>query len=194
MAVDEKYSELVSEDGMKFPVGFRFDPTDHELVDYYLTRKVCNQPLPNLLLEFDVFQTEPWKLPRDNRTSSKHMRYYFFDIRNRRFENMDARRAGNGEWRIYERNEKFSLSNNQLIGRKNTFVYWRIQGNQALMTQWRMHEFVIGTIFHQTKVYSAVGAYRIFKMKVAKAEKKAPPTVIDFTMEDASVCAPPPSP
>jgi len=32
-------------------------------------------------------------------------------------------------------------------------------------------------------------------MKVAKAEKKAPtPTVIDFTMEDACVSAPPPSP
>jgi len=69
---------------------------------------------------------------------------------------MDARRAGNGEWRIYERNEEFALSNNQLIGRKNTFVYWRGQGNQALMTQWRMHEFVIGTIFHQTKVMNTI--------------------------------------
>jgi len=45
----------------------------------------------------------------DNRTSSKHMRYYFFDIRNCRFENMDARPAGNGEWRIFERNEEFFL-------------------------------------------------------------------------------------
>jgi len=69
---------------------------------------------------------------------------------------MDARPAGNGEWRIVERNEDFALLHNQLIGRKNTFVYWRNEGNQALMTQWRMHEFfIISTIHHPARVMNA---------------------------------------
>jgi len=45
------------------PAGFRFDPTDHELVKCYLTKKICNQPFPNVMSEKDVFQTEPWNLP-----------------------------------------------------------------------------------------------------------------------------------
>jgi len=69
---------------------------------------------------------------------------------------MDARRAGNGEWRIVQRNEEFAHSNNQLIVRKNTFVYWIGQGNRALMTQWWMHEFVIGRIFDPTRVMNTI--------------------------------------
>jgi len=91
----------------------------------------------------------------ENRYSLEHRKYYFFDLRNCRFENMDARPAGNGEWRRYERNT-YALSNNQLIARKNTYVYWRVQGSQALMTQWWMHEFVISTIFHPTRVMNII--------------------------------------
>ncbi|XP_024626785.1 NAC domain-containing protein 83 [Medicago truncatula] len=145
------------------PAGFRFDPTDRQLVECYLTKKILNQPLPTHLFEFDVFQTEPWRLPRENRYSLEHRKYYFFDLRNRRFQNMDATPAGNGEWRMVEWNEEFALSNNQLIVRKNTYVYWRVQGSQAVMTQWWMHEFVISTIFHPIRV-SPIAAYRIFKI------------------------------
>jgi carotenoid cleavage dioxygenase-like enzyme len=69
---------------------------------------------------------------------------------------MDARRAGNGEWRIVQRNEEFAHSNNQLIVRKNRYVYWIGQENQALMTRWWMHEFVIGRISDPTRVRNTI--------------------------------------
>lgn len=48
----------------KVPVGYRFDPTDEELVSFYLMNKIYGQPLLiSFIQEFDVFQTEPWKLP-----------------------------------------------------------------------------------------------------------------------------------
>ncbi|KAK2443771.1 NAC domain-containing protein [Trifolium repens] len=193
MAID-KYVVYDLEGGHKLAVGFRFDPTDDILVNFYLKLKVHNQSLPlHGIQEFDVFQTEPWMLPYD-RNSFKDKKYYFFDIRNRRFLNMDTRVAGNGEWRTVEKNKQFALPSNYFIGRKNTLVYWRIQGNEVVKTQWMMHEFRISTIFHQIKV-TTLGAYRIFKMKVAKVEKKVnTPTVIEFTMEDANSSAPPPSP
>ncbi|XP_045793040.1 NAC domain-containing protein 1-like [Trifolium pratense] len=193
MAID-KYVAYDLDGCPKLPVGFRFDPIDDILVNFYLKLKVYNQPLPfHAIQEFDVFQTEPWMLPYD-RNSFKDRKYYFFDIRNRRFQNMDTRVAGNGEWRTVEKNKELVLPSNYFIGRKNTLVYWRIQGNEVVKTQWVMHEFRIGTIFHPIKV-TTLGAYRIFKMKVAKVEKKVNiPTMIDFTMEDASSSAPPPSP
>ena len=50
--------------GIKLPIGYRFHPTDEELLVHYLKRKVLALPLPALVIpEFDVFQTHPWGLP-----------------------------------------------------------------------------------------------------------------------------------
>lgn len=43
--------------------GFRFHPTDEELVRYYLRRKVCKKPFKfNAVAEIDVYKSEPWEL------------------------------------------------------------------------------------------------------------------------------------
>lgn len=48
----------------QLPVGYRFDPTDDVLMSFYLRKKIYNQPLTlHGILQFDVFQTEPWMLP-----------------------------------------------------------------------------------------------------------------------------------
>lgn len=43
--------------------GFRFHPTDEELVSYYLKRKVSNKPVRfNAIAEVDIYKNEPWDL------------------------------------------------------------------------------------------------------------------------------------
>jgi hypothetical protein len=43
--------------------GFRFHPTDEELVIYYLKRKVCGKPFRiNAISEVDIYKSEPWDL------------------------------------------------------------------------------------------------------------------------------------
>ena len=50
--------------GIKLPIGFRFRPTDEELLVHYLRRKVLAVPLPaSVIPELDVFGTDPWGLP-----------------------------------------------------------------------------------------------------------------------------------
>ncbi|KAH7566292.1 hypothetical protein JRO89_XS08G0132100 [Xanthoceras sorbifolium] len=51
--------------GIRVPIGYRFLPTDEELVDYYLKRKVLGLPLPASIIPdpLDVFNTDPWSLP-----------------------------------------------------------------------------------------------------------------------------------
>ena len=59
-----RFENHVVKGGIKLPIGFRFCPTDEELLLHYLKKKAFAQQLPaSVISEFDVFQTEPWKLP-----------------------------------------------------------------------------------------------------------------------------------
>nr|TKR86325.1 hypothetical protein D5086_0000238830 [Populus alba] len=55
---------FVENGGFKLPIGYRFHPTDEELVVHYLKRKVLGLPMPaSVIPEFDVFQNDPSSLP-----------------------------------------------------------------------------------------------------------------------------------
>lgn len=44
--------------------GFRFHPTDEELVSFYLRRKVDNKPISiEIIKEIDIYKYDPWDLP-----------------------------------------------------------------------------------------------------------------------------------
>jgi No apical meristem (NAM) protein len=45
------------------PPGFRFHPTDEELVNYYLKRKIHGQKIElDIIPEIDLYKSEPWEL------------------------------------------------------------------------------------------------------------------------------------
>jgi hypothetical protein len=46
------------------PPGFRFHPTDEELVVQYLKKKTTSVPLPvAIIAEVDLYKFDPWELP-----------------------------------------------------------------------------------------------------------------------------------
>lgn len=50
--------------GASLPPGFRFYPSDQELVCHYLYKKITNQQiLSHSLLDIDLHICEPWQLP-----------------------------------------------------------------------------------------------------------------------------------
>ncbi|KAJ6676433.1 NO APICAL MERISTEM PROTEIN EXPRESSED [Salix viminalis] len=62
-------------DGMnRLPPGFRFQPTDEELVFQYLKRKILSCPLPTSVIpDVNVCKYDPWELPGDMESE----RYFF---------------------------------------------------------------------------------------------------------------------
>ncbi|CAE5966773.1 unnamed protein product [Arabidopsis arenosa] len=59
--------------------GFRFHPTDEELVRYYLKRKICNKPFKfDAISVTDVYKSEPWDLPDKSKLKSRDLEWYFF--------------------------------------------------------------------------------------------------------------------
>ena len=60
--MDEK-NDVDKVDDVMLP-GFRFHPTDEELVGFYLKRKVQQRPLPiELIKQVDIYKYDPWDLP-----------------------------------------------------------------------------------------------------------------------------------
>jgi len=54
---------------MELPPGFRFHPTDEELITHYLARKVADTRFAALAVgEADLNKSEPWDLPCKHRT------------------------------------------------------------------------------------------------------------------------------
>jgi len=53
--------------GASLPPGFRFHPTDEELVGYYLQRKVEGQEIElEVIPVIDLYKFDPWELPGIN--------------------------------------------------------------------------------------------------------------------------------
>ena len=56
-----KEMNIVRAGGLDLPPGFRFHPSDFEIVNDYLTNKVRNRDFICALV--DLNKTEPWDLP-----------------------------------------------------------------------------------------------------------------------------------
>lgn len=62
----ENISGIVKEDEdqMDLPPGFRFHPTDEELISHYLYKKVLDTSFSARAIgDVDLNKTEPWELP-----------------------------------------------------------------------------------------------------------------------------------
>ncbi|RZS10749.1 hypothetical protein BHM03_00042014 [Ensete ventricosum] len=57
-------SERMNGSDLVLPPGFRFHPTDEELVVHYLLRRCGAQPIPApVVAEVDLYKYDPWQLP-----------------------------------------------------------------------------------------------------------------------------------
>jgi hypothetical protein len=46
------------------PPGFRFHPTDEELILHYLRKRAAAAPCPaSVIAEVDIYKFDPWDLP-----------------------------------------------------------------------------------------------------------------------------------
>lgn len=56
--------------------GFRFHPTDEEIVGFYLQRKILQRPLPiELIKQVDIYKYDPWDLPSKIVQSPLHVMF-----------------------------------------------------------------------------------------------------------------------
>ncbi|CAM0876535.1 unnamed protein product [Alopecurus aequalis] len=129
--------------------GYRFHPTDEELVTFYLRRKVAKKALRiEVIREMDIYKHDPWDLPKAS-TVGGEKEWYFFCLRGRKYRNSirPNRVTGSGFWKatgidrpIYS-HAAGGNSSDESIGLKKSLVYYRGSAGKGTKTDWMMHEF-----------------------------------------------------
>jgi hypothetical protein len=130
----------------QLPPGFRFHPTDEELLIHYLERKVSSSPLPaSIITEIDLYKHDPWDLPA--KACYGEQEWYFFSPRNRKYPNgaRPNRSAGSGYWKATGTDKpivtKSGNTSSQKVGVKKSLVFYKGRPLKGLKTNWIMHEY-----------------------------------------------------
>ncbi|CAM8923091.1 unnamed protein product [Rhodiola kirilowii] len=163
--------------GVRLPPGFRFYPTDEELVCHYLSKKTIEsaataEALKNKagmsLVEIDLHIVEPWQLPEVAKLNATE--WYFFSFRDRKYATgFRTNRATNiGYWKATGKDRVIlDPSTRSVVGMRKTLVFYKDRAPNGIKTGWIMHEFRLETphlppkedwvlcrVFHKTKTSS----------------------------------------
>ncbi|PIN17442.1 hypothetical protein CDL12_09901 [Handroanthus impetiginosus] len=132
--------------------GFRFHPTDEELVGFYLMKKVQGKSIrTDLIKQIDIYKYDPWDLPKISSSNTGETEWYFFCMRGRKYRNSlrpnRVTLTGSGFWKATGidkpiHDSSISAFNYRcIIGLKKSLVYYRGNAGKGTKTDWMMHEF-----------------------------------------------------
>ncbi|PAN15486.1 hypothetical protein PAHAL_2G491600 [Panicum hallii] len=140
-------SEVVMNPGeeeprLVLPPGFRFHPTDAEVVLDYLTPKALDGTFSCVVIaDVDLNKTEPWDLPAKAKMGEKE--WYFFCHKDRKYPTgMRTNRAtASGYWKATGKDKEIYRGRGVLVGMKKTLVFYTGRAPRGEKTPWVMHEY-----------------------------------------------------
>ncbi|XWS44647.1 hypothetical protein CRYUN_Cryun15aG0066000 [Craigia yunnanensis] len=130
---------------LELPPGFRFHPTDDELVNHYLCRKCASQPISvRIIAEIDLYKFDPWQLPDMALYGEKE--WYFFSPRDRKYPNGSRpnRAAGSGYWKATGADKP--IGKPKALGIKKALVFYAGKAPRGVKTNWIMHEYRLANV------------------------------------------------
>ncbi|XP_057516711.1 NAC domain-containing protein 21/22-like [Amaranthus tricolor] len=152
--------------GATLPPGFRFYPSDEELVCHYLYKKIANEEaLKGSLVEIDLHTCEPWQLPEVAKLNTTE--WYFFSFRDRKYATgfRTNRATKSGYWKATGKDRVIlDPRTREIVGMRKTLVFYKNRAPNGIKTGWIMHEFrlesphmppkedwVLCRVFHKNK-------------------------------------------
>ncbi|KAL4377153.1 hypothetical protein GQ457_02G017830 [Hibiscus cannabinus] len=130
---------------LELPPGFRFHPTDEELVKHYLCRKCASLPISvPIIAEIDLYKFDPWQLPDMALYGEKE--WYFFSPRDRKYPNgcRPNRAAGSGYWKATGADKP--IGKPKTLGIKKALVFYSGKAPRGVKTNWIMHEYRLANV------------------------------------------------
>ncbi|XP_028802308.1 protein CUP-SHAPED COTYLEDON 3-like [Neltuma alba] len=127
------------------PPGFRFHPSDEELITHYLINKISDSSFTGRAIgDVDLNKCEPWELPGKAKMGEKE--WYFFSLRDRKYPTgVRTNRATNtGYWKTTGKDKEIvNAATSELLGMKKTLVFYKGRAPRGEKTNWVMHEYRI---------------------------------------------------
>ncbi|CAL0319895.1 unnamed protein product [Lupinus luteus] len=138
----------IEEGRMDLPPGFRFHPTDEELISHYLYKKVIDTNFSARAIgDVDLNKSEPWDLPWKAKMGEKE--WYFFCLRDRKYPTgLRTNRATEaGYWKATGKDREI-YKGKYLVGMKKTLVFHKGRAPKGEKSNWVMHEYRLEGKFH----------------------------------------------
>ncbi|KAL4557157.1 hypothetical protein LXL04_035329 [Taraxacum kok-saghyz] len=130
------------------PPGFRFHPTDEELVDYYLRKKINSRRIDlDVIRDIDLYKIEPWDLQELCRLGTEEQsEWYFFSHKDKKYPTgtRTNRATTAGFWKATGR-DKAIYSKQDLVGMRKTLVFYKGRAPNGQKSDWIMHEYRLET-------------------------------------------------
>uniref|UniRef100_A0A7N0U891 NAC domain-containing protein n=1 Tax=Kalanchoe fedtschenkoi TaxID=63787 RepID=A0A7N0U891_KALFE len=129
--------------GATLPPGFRFNPSDEELICHYLYKKIANEEvLKGTLMEIDLHTCEPWQLPEMAKLNASE--WYFFSFRDRKYATgyRTNRATTCGYWKATGKDRTVhDPITFEVVGMRKTLVFYLNRAPNGIKSGWIMHEF-----------------------------------------------------
>ncbi|KAK4493178.1 hypothetical protein RD792_017962 [Penstemon davidsonii] len=146
--------------GNTLPPGFRFYPSDEELVCHYLYKKIINHNQEQeegeidhpksggTLVEIDLHTCEPWQLPGMYYyvyvAKLNSNEWYFFSFRDRKYATgfRTNRATISGYWKATGKDRSvLDPRTRAVVGMRKTLVFYKNRAPNGIKSGWIMHEF-----------------------------------------------------
>jgi hypothetical protein len=124
--------------------GFRFHPTEEELLDFYLKNMVVGKKLRFDVIGFlNIYHHDPWALPGLSKVGERE--WYFFVPRDKKHGSggRPNRTTEKGFWKATGSDRKIvTLSDpKRIIGLRKTLVFYEGRAPRGSKTDWVMNEY-----------------------------------------------------
>ncbi|KAF7823212.1 casparian strip membrane protein 5 [Senna tora] len=130
------------------PPGFRFYPTEEELITFYLHNMLEGQAthhLNKVIPLIHLYDVEPWHLPKlaGEKCGGEREQWFFFSERQEREARggRPNRTTPCGYWKATGSPGYVYSSHNTVIGVKRSMVFYRGKAPCGTKTKWKMNEY-----------------------------------------------------
>ena len=126
------------------PPGFRFHPTEEELLNYYLRKKVASEQIDlDVIRDVDLNKLEPWDIQEKCKIGSGPQNdWYFFSHKDKKYPTgtRTNRATVAGFWKATGR-DKAIYNTVKRIGMRKTLVFYKGRAPHGQKSDWIMHEY-----------------------------------------------------
>lgn len=137
-------------DGVQLPPGYRFYPTEEELICFYLRNKLDSRrdDIERVIPVVEVYSVDPWQLSEIHARlcggGSEGEPWFYFCARQEREARggRPSRTTPSGYWKAAGTpGVVYSASGRRPIGMRKTMVFYRGRAPSGSKTKWKMNEY-----------------------------------------------------